>query len=80
MSHCDRCCGHGLLVIRYHEEDGYDVAACSCRAGQWWRQKGLLRAWADAQSPSPVQIGRLEEFFTAPELSVAQSALQSRRG
>lgn len=64
MNPCSTCNNHGLVKVLYHQAEGYDVAACSCKAGQWWRQKGLLRAWADQQDPPPVQIGRLEEFGT----------------
>lgn len=68
MSRCKWCRGDGLVFLRYRESPGYDVAACQCAKGEWWRQKWQLRAWASVQQPKPDQIGRLEEFFTEDEL------------
>lgn len=67
MSRCNWCAGKGLIFLRYQGESGYSIASCHCRDGQWYRQKGLLRAWAAKQHPKPDAIGRLEEFF--PDLS-----------
>ena len=75
MSRCKRCRNLGLIRIQYQQEDGYDVAACVCQWGQWYRTKGMLRAWADQQTPPPVHIGRLEEFFTEAELKAKVRAV-----
>ena len=69
MSHCERCAGHGLVKICYHDSDGFDVATCLCGAGRFWQQKGLLRAWVEQHKLAGVEIGRLEEFFTEAELA-----------
>lgn len=73
MSRCNYCRQDGLVFLRYTEAEGYGVAACLCGRGKWWRQKWQLRAWADQQRVKPVEIGRLEEFFTAEELNVLKT-------
>lgn len=58
------------MFIRYREAEGYDLAACACTRGQWWRTKHQLRAKAATLQPTPTTIGRLEEFFSEQELRV----------
>lgn len=70
MSRCRHCRNDGLVFIRYRESPGYDLAACVCERGQWWRTKHQLRAKAAMLQPPPTTIGRLEEFFTEAELRV----------
>lgn len=70
MSRCRHCRGDGLVFLRYRESPGYDLASCVCPQGKWWRTKHQLRAKAASLKPSPVQIGRLEEFYTEDELRV----------
>lgn len=62
MPHCKRCADKGLILIRYEESDGFDLAACPCPEGRIWRKPYFLRAWAAQLMTPPVQIGRLEEF------------------
>lgn len=69
MSRCKHCRGSGLVFIRYTTEPNYDLAACTCQAGQRWRAKFQLRAQAALLVPPPTRIGRLEEFFTEAELA-----------
>jgi hypothetical protein len=68
MSRCRWCRKSGLVFIRYPDGPGYDLAACVCAQGQWYRTPWVLRAYAATQVPPPNEIGRLEEFFTADEL------------
>lgn len=70
MSRCNYCRNDGLVFIRYQESPGYDLAACLCDKGQWYRQKYQLKAKAATLQPKPQQIGRLEEFYTEAELRV----------
>lgn len=67
---CSWCRGDGLVFIRYRESPGYDVAVCLCPKGEWWKKKWQLKAWVALQDPKPVQVGRLEEFYTPQELNV----------
>ncbi len=30
----------GLIRVTYRSKEGYDVACCDCRQGQWWRKAG----------------------------------------
>lgn len=64
------------MFIRYREADGYDLAACQCDRGQWWRTKHQLRAKAATLRPPPTSIGRLEEFFGEHELRALETTYE----
>lgn len=76
MNRCNWCGGHGLVKICYRDGSAYDLAACQCKAGQWWRQAGMMRAWVEQHQATPEQIGRLEEFFTEAELATTSGQQQ----
>ncbi len=68
MSHskrrCALCGGAGIILVCYVESNTYDAAACRCKAGMAYRSQWQLKAWAAQQTPPPVRIGRLEDFYT----------------
>lgn len=37
---CARCDEKGLIVVRYHDGDAFDLAICDCREGQRFRRLG----------------------------------------
>lgn len=76
MNRCNWCRGDGLVFIWYRGVDRYDLAACQCDRGQWWRTKHQLRAKAATLQPSPATIGRLEEFFSENELRVLETTYE----
>lgn len=69
MSRCKHCGGVGIVLVCYHESQDYDAAACRCKAGQFYRTPWQLKAWAAMQTPPPLRIGRLEEFYTEKALA-----------
>lgn len=69
MNPCKHCGGKGIVLICYVESNDYDAAACLCEQGKWWRTKYQLKAWAAQQTPPPVRVGRLEDFYTAKAIA-----------
>ncbi len=77
MSLCKHCRGDGLVFIRYTDEPGYDLAACRCEKGQWWRTKHQLRAKAATLVPKPQRCGRLEEFYADVDLQTLTTVYEA---
>jgi len=73
MSRCNTCGDVGIVLICYHKSQDYDAAACRCPAGRFFRTRWQLKAWAAQQTPPPVRIGRLEEFYTERALAVLET-------
>ena len=71
---CPLCDGRGIVLICYRESEDYDAAACTCPKGQRWRTTDQLTAWAALQTPKPVRIGGLEDFYSAPGLEQLRTA------
>ena len=63
MSPCSQCADRGLIIVWYHESEGFDLAACRCAAGQSWRRPHVIRAWCVKHGVQPRQVARLEEFM-----------------
>lgn len=75
MSHykfCKFCGGVGIMLICYEESNDYDAVACTCKKGQYWRLPGQLATWAALQTPKPIRVGRLEEFYTDEAMNAMQ--------
>lgn len=68
MSGCRFCHRDGLVFIRCLDIDGYVVAACLCPLGSRWQVKWQLRAFAAKLEPAPLDIGRLDQWFSDAEL------------
>lgn len=71
---CNLCEGFGLILICYRQDRTYDVAACTCAKGGFWRTREQLKAWADRQNPKPSRIGGLEDFYSARALEELRTA------
>ena len=60
---CDRCGGFGVIRINYRSGEPFDIAMCTCRAGQWYRRAGpgMVRERIDGVGPA-TRIAWLEDF------------------
>jgi hypothetical protein len=43
---CEACADQGLIRVAYRDGEPFDLAVCTCRAGQWFRRagEGFIRA------------------------------------
>ncbi len=73
MNLCKFCGGKGIVLICYVESNDYDAAACQCNHGKLWRVKNQLNVWGRLQTPPPVRVGRLEDFYTDKAISELQT-------
>jgi hypothetical protein len=63
---CPKCNDYGLIRVNYHEDGGYDLAMCDCRAGQWYRQAGEAMVRKTDAGATAKDIGLLEEWVNEP--------------
>lgn len=68
-----RCGEKGLLRIRYESGDPDDLAICTCRRGQFYRQTFAQHPQAFyAWVPDVGYVGLIEEFDDEPAIEQAE--------
>jgi hypothetical protein len=59
---CVSCGDRGVIAVRYHSGEPFDIALCECRASAPWRRAGHLLIRARLQLTDENQIGELADF------------------